>query len=240
MKKNTTKCTAFFMSILFYSFALGAQNKQIKVSAELGLTRSILNSDVSNLKNTKFEVNSGVMTGFNVEYNFFNNFVVATGLSFIQKNHEYKKTDNATITNTSYKNNFINIPLNIGYYLITNPYNDKGFWLKISGGVFYERFISMNREGNYPTFFQAQGNGKYIMTHADEKYDFKTNEKHLKRNLWGIEAEGSVGYSFNSFDIFASYTYQHGLTGVYKTKSSSNIKEIFKSSIISLGCAYKF
>ena len=46
--------------------------------------------------------------------------------------------------------------------------------------------------------------------------------------------------SFKKIDVFASYTYQYGLTDIYKAKTSSNRKSRRISNIISLGVAYKF
>ena len=174
--------------------------QKLKVSLSAGLSKSILNSDVSNLVNTRYDTKTGVATRVNLEYNFFKDFIVGTGLGFIQKNYEYKKTDNITGTHTLYKNNFMDIPLNVGLYLFNNPHKENGIWLKVQGGVFYEYFTRMHR----------------------------------------IEGTGEVGYSFNRIDVFASYTYQYGLTDIYKAKTSSNRKSKRISNIISLGVAYKF
>lgn len=114
-----------------------------------GLSKSILNSDVSNLVNTRYDTKTGVATRVNLEYNFFKDFIVGTGLGFIQKNYEYKKTDNITGTHTLYKNNFMDIPLNVGLYLFNNPHKENGIWLKVQGGVFYEYFTRMHRKGEY-------------------------------------------------------------------------------------------
>ena len=183
--------------------------QKLKVSLSAGLSKSILNSDVSNLVNTRY-------------------------------NYEYKKTDNITGTHTLYKNNFMDIPLNVGLYLFNNPHKENGIWLKVQGGVFYEYFTRMHRKGEYPIFAQLQEDGSYIKAQVNETYDFKRNENNLKRNLFGIEGTGEVGYSFNRIDVFASYTYQYGLTDIYKAKTSSNRKSKRISNIISLGVAYKF
>ena len=82
--------------------------------------------------------------------------------------------------------------------------------------------------------------GSYIRAQVNETYDFKRNENNLKRNLFGIEGTGEIGYSFKKIDVFASYTYQYGLTDIYKAKTSSNRKSRRISNIISLGVAYKF
>lgn len=134
----------------------------------------------------------------------------------------------------------MDIPLNVGLYLFNNPHKENGIWLKVQGGVFYEYFTKMHRKGEYPIFAQLQEDGSYIKAQVNETYDFKRNENNLKRNLFGIEGTGEVGYSFNRIDVFASYTYQYGLTDIYKAKTSSNRKSRRISNIISLGVAYKF
>ncbi len=137
--------------------------QKLKVSLSAGLSKSILNSDVSNLVNTRYDTKTGVATRVNLEYNFFKDFIVGTGLGFIQKNYEYKKTDNITGTHTLYKNNFMDIPLNVGLYLFNNPHKENGIWLKVQGGVFYEYFTRMHRKGEYPIFAQLQEDGSYML-----------------------------------------------------------------------------
>ena len=45
--------------------------QKLKVSLSAGLSKSILNSDVSNLVNTRYDTKTGVATRVNLEYNFF-------------------------------------------------------------------------------------------------------------------------------------------------------------------------
>lgn len=59
----------------------------------------------------------------------------------------------------------------------------------------------MHRKGEYPIFAQLQEDGSYIKAQVNETYDFKRNENNLKRNLFGIEGTGEVGYSFNRIDV---------------------------------------
>ncbi|MEG0890122.1 MAG: outer membrane beta-barrel protein [Bacteroides sp.] len=214
--------------------------QKLKVGLDVGLSKSILSSDVSNLVNTRYDTKSGIATNVNLEYNFFGDFMVATGLGFIQKNYEYKKTDGITGTYTLYNNNFIAIPLNVGWYIFNNPYKKRGVWVKVQGGVYYEYLTRVHRKGEYPIFAQLQEDGSYVKTQISETYDFKKNENNLNRNLFGIEGAVDVGYSFERIDVFASYTYQYGLTSIYKAKTSSHRKSRRSSSIISLGVAYKF
>lgn len=44
--------------------------QKLKVSLSAGLSKSILNSDVSNLVNTRYDTKTGVATRVNLEYNF--------------------------------------------------------------------------------------------------------------------------------------------------------------------------
>ncbi|MCE8624226.1 PorT family protein [Bacteroides fragilis] len=234
------KQVAIFILLGIITIPSSVKAQKLKVSLDVGISKSILSSDVSNLVNTRYNTQTGVATGVNLEYNFFKDFIVGTGLGFIQRNYEYKKTDNITGTHTLYKNNFMNVPLNVGLYIFNNPYKENGVWLKIQGGVYYEYFTRMHRKGEYPIFAQLQKDGSYIRVQVNETYDFKRNENNLKRDLFGIEGTGEIGYSFKKIDVFASYTYQYGLTDIYKAKTSSNRKSRRISNIISLGVAYKF
>ena len=49
--------------------------QKLKVSLSAGLSKSILNSDVSNLVNTRYDTKTGVATRVNLEYNFFKDFI---------------------------------------------------------------------------------------------------------------------------------------------------------------------
>lgn len=243
MKKNTLMCMAILFAIALYPITANAQNqkKNFKVGVDLGLSQSILKNDVSNLADVKYEVGNGISTGVDVEYNFFSDFVVSSGISFVQRNYRYKKTDAVTHMSTKYRNNFLNIPLNVGVYILKNPHKEKGFWLKVQGGIFYEYLTSVHRKGTYPIFSSLQPNGDYDISHVDEKYDFGKNENHYRRSFWGLEGMGFVGYSFETIDVFASYSYQFGLSDVYKVKTSaSDDKTRRNSHVISLGVAYKF
>lgn len=234
------KPTLIFMLLGIMLIPSLVKAQRFRASLDIGLSKSVLNSDVSNLANTCYETKTGVATGVNFEYNLFQDFVVGTGLRFMQRNYEYRKTDRITGTHTLYENNFINIPLNVGLYIINNPYKEKGIWLKLQAGLFYEYFTRMHRQGDYPVFAQLQEDDSFISTRVSETYDFGKNENNLKRNLFGIEGKGEIGCSFRNIDVFASYTYQYGLSDIYKAKTSSNRKSNRISSIISLGIAYKF
>lgn len=222
------------------TFPLSAQAQNLKVSFDAGVSNSVLNSDVSNLINTRYNTRAGVVSRVNLEYNFYEDFIVVSGVGFVQKSYDYCKTDNVTGTRTTYRNNFINIPLYVGLYLFNNPHNERGVWLKIQGGVFYEYLAGMRRNGVYPVFSELQKDGRYELCHVSEKYDFDKNENHLKRGLFGLEGKAEFGYSFTKFDVFASYAYQYGLTDIYKAKTSANSKSRRVANMITLGVAYKF
>lgn len=240
MKKHTIVFMVIFIAITFHPTCLFAQNKKMKVGIDLGLSRSNLTSDVSNLKDTRYDVGNGISTGIDVEYNFFSDFVVSSGISFIQRNYEYRKTNPSIGTQTNFRNNFLNIPLGIGVYILNNPHKEKGVWLKVQGGVFYEYFTSMHRKGDYPIIAEIQLSGELPLSHVDEKYDFGKNENKLRRSFWGLEGMGFAGYSFDKIDVFASYAYQHGLTSIYKVKTNAKKKNKRNSHVISIGVAYKF
>lgn len=219
---------------------LSVQAQKLKVSLDAGMSNSVLNSDVSNLVNTRYNTKFGAVSRVHLEYNFYKDFIVASGVGFVQKNYEYKKTDSATGTRSAYRNNFINIPLHVGLYIFNNPHNKRGLWLKIQGGVFYEYLAGIRRNGVYPVFSELQKDGHYRLRHVSEKYDFDRNENHLKRGLFGLEGKAEFGYSFTEFDVFASYAYQYGLTDIYKAKTSANGKSRRIANMITLGVAYKF
>ena len=38
----------------------------------------------------------------------------------------------------------------IGGYILNNPHESKGVWIKVAGGMYTEYWLNMKREGQYP------------------------------------------------------------------------------------------
>lgn len=73
--------------------------QKLKVSLSAGLSKSILNSDVSNLVNTRYNTKTGVATRVNLEYNFFKNFIVGTNYRiFIRCYQKYRLSQLRNLT----------------------------------------------------------------------------------------------------------------------------------------------
>ena len=132
------------MRKIFFAIALafccqGIQAQQTsyrwKVEAEAGVSCSVLDTDVSGLSTTTYKVRPGVATGIGAEYLAVDNLAVGTGIRFVQRDYLYQNLGGDS-WNTRYNNNFISIPLHVGYYLIHNPYHEKGLWIKPQVGVY--------------------------------------------------------------------------------------------------------
>ena len=75
---------------------------------------------------------------------------MSTGVSFLQKNYKYERTGSRSGQYTDYKNNFLSFPLLVGAYILNNPHESKGVWIKVAGGMYTEYWLNMKREGQYP------------------------------------------------------------------------------------------
>lgn len=230
----------FAIALAFCCQGIQAQQTSYrwKVEAEAGVSCSVLDTDVSGLSTTTYKVRPGVETGIGAEYLAVDNLAVGTGIRFVQRDYLYQNLGGDS-WNTRYNNNFISIPLNVGYYLIHNPYHEKGLWIKPQVGVYYEYFTSMHTKGIYPMNIMTgyQGDGTYIKYNTT--YDFKKNENHLLRSLFGGEAGIKVGYSFGRIDGSIGYNFQYGFSHIYEEKARTSKTARRNSSVITAGIAYK-
>lgn len=210
-----------------------------KVEAETGVSMSVLDIDVSGLPNTEYKVRPGFTFGVAAEYNAVDNLAVGIGIRFVQRNYLYQNLG-GDACDTRYTNNFISVPLTVGYYFLHNPYKEKGLWLKPQVGVYYEYFTSMHTKGTYFMNIMEgyEGDGTYL--DYKSTYDFGANENHLRRSLFGGEVGIQAGYSFGCIDAFAGYRYQYGFTHIYQEKSPTSKTARRNSSVITVGASYKF
>ena len=93
--------------------------QKLKVSLSAGLSKSILNSDVSNLVNTRYNTKTGVATRVNLEYNFFKNTKYALdGLAWMIKNEVSFKIEVVLGTIFIFISFFLDISLSKHLFLI--------------------------------------------------------------------------------------------------------------------------
>jgi len=212
---------------------------QWKVEASAGVCCSVLDTDVSGLAHTSYNVRPGFTAGVAAEYNIIENLAIGAGIHFVQRDYLYQNQGGDS-WNTRYNNKFLSIPLTVGYYLLHNPYKEKGLWIKPQVGVFYDYFLSMHTKGTYPMNIMEghKGDGSYIKYNTT--YDFKKNENHLCRSLFGGEAGIQVGYSFGRIDASVGYQFQYGFSHIYQDKARTSKTARRNSSVITAGAAYKF
>lgn len=111
-----------------------------KVEAEAGVCCSVLDTDVSGLGTTSYMVRPGFTANIAAEYNIVDHLAVGTDIRFLQRDYMYQNQGGDS-WHTRYNNNFISIPLTVGYYIFHNPYCEKGLWMKPQVGVYYEYLV---------------------------------------------------------------------------------------------------
>lgn len=218
---------------------LSAQNK-LKVGLDVGYTYNALNGNFSNLIDTKYAGRYGFGINLSGEYMIWKSLFVSTGISFLQKNYKYERIESHNGWYSDYTNNFISLPLMIGTYILNNPHQDKGVWIKAAGGIYSEYWMSRKYDGQYPVFSGLYPDGNVPYVKVSGKYDFKENENQLDRWGYGIQGQAQLGYSLKKLDIYAAYNYQYGLSDINMYNEDKNKKESFRSYMISLGLSYKF
>ncbi|WP_292010368.1 outer membrane beta-barrel protein [Chryseobacterium sp.] len=236
MKEKLSK----ILCISLFSIGSGVmgQNK-LKVSLDAGYTYSILKSDLSNLIDSRYRGRYGFGVNLSGEYMIWKSLFVSTGISFQQKNYKFERTGNRDGWYTNYHNDFLSFPLLIGGYILNNPHESEGVWIKVAGGMYTDYWLSMKREGRYPVFNELQEDGTFNYTEVSDTYDFKENENQINRLGYGLTGQAQLGYSLKNFDIYGSYNYQYGLSDINK-ENAKNHKSTLQSYMISLGVSYKF
>ncbi|GGE94928.1 Outer membrane protein beta-barrel domain-containing protein [Chishuiella changwenlii] len=228
-----------YVSILFFSTSLFAQNK-LKLNVDAGYTYSSLNTNLSNLIDSKYIGRYGFGANLSAELSIFKSLFISSGFSYLQKNYEFTRTGARAGWYTKYDNEFLSLPLLIGGYLINNPNESNGVWIKVAGGMYTDYWLSMKREGQYPVFFDQQPDGSHNHVKVSDKYDFKENENNLRRFGYGLQGQAQLGYSFNKLGVYVSYNYQYGLSDIKKDNINRNQKMTINSYMLSTGLTYKF
>ena len=230
---------ALCLCLLPIGASLFAQNK-FKIGLDAGYTYSVLNGNVSNLVDTKYSGRYGFGVNLSGEYMIWKSIFMSTGVSFLQKNYKYERTGTRSGQYTDYKNNFLSFPLLVGAYILNNPHESKGIWIKVAGGMYTEYWLNMKREGQYPVFGGLQPDGTFPYVKVSDTYDFKKNENQLNRFGYGLQGQAQLGYSFDKFDVYGAYNYQYGLSDISKTNTDKEQKTTTRSYMISIGVSYKF
>lgn len=235
------KMNLFLLSFVFANAGMKAQSK-LKVCLDAGYTYSVLHANLSNLIESKYSPRFGIGINLMGEYVVWKNLFISTGVSFLQKNYEFKRSGSYEGWYTKYTNDFLSFPLLIGGYILKDPYEDKGIWIKLAGGMYTDYWISMKRKGQYPVFAELQSDDTFKYEKASDSYDFKKNENQLSRFGYGLQGQAQVGFSFKRFDLYTSYNYQYGLSDINKSdiNINNNGTMSIRSYMLSLGCVYKF
>lgn len=232
-------CKSIVLCFLPFGTFISAQH-HFNVALDTGMTSSILNTDLSNLVDSRYKSRTGFGINLSGEYMIWKSLFVSVGLSYQQKNYQFERTGSRTGWYTKYDNDFLTAPLMLGAYILNNPHETKGVWLKVAGGMYSEYWLSMKRKGRYPVFGELQESGEFNYTELSDTYDFKRNENQLNRWGYGIIGKAQIGYSFKKFDLYGSYNYQHGLSDVNKDNQDKSQKASIRSHMISIGASYKF
>ena len=218
--------------------SLFAQNK-VKLGVDAGYTYSSFNTDISNLIDSKYKSRYGFGINFSAEVSIWRSLFVSSGISYLQKNYEFQRTGSREGWYTKYDNDFLSVPVLVGGYILNDPNQSTGVWIKVAGGMYTEYWLSMKREGQCPAFTTLRPDGTLTYTKTSDKYDFDKNENQLKRFGYGLQGQAQLGYSFDKIDVYASYNYQYGLSDITKY-NNNNRKTTRDSYMISAGVAYKF
>ncbi|QGN24067.1 outer membrane beta-barrel protein [Elizabethkingia anophelis] len=235
MKKRIIK--TFCLCLL--PLGISAQNK-FKIALDAGYTYSVLNGNLSNQIDSKYSGRYGVGVNLSGEYMIWNSLFVSIGVSFLQKKYKYKRTGIHSGWYSDYTNNFLSFPLMVGGYILHNPHESKGVWIKIAGGMYSEYWLSRKFDGQYPVFGELQPNNTFPYVEVSDTYDFKKNENQLNRWGYGVQGQAQLGYSFDKLDVYGTYNYQYGLSDINLTNKDKAMKEALRSYMISVGVSYKF
>ena len=61
----------------------------------------------------------------------------------------------------------------VGGYILNNPHESKGVWIRIAGGMYSEYWLSRKFDGQHPVFGELQPNNTFPYVEVSDTYDFK-------------------------------------------------------------------
>ncbi|MCL1676179.1 outer membrane beta-barrel protein [Elizabethkingia meningoseptica] len=237
MKKNLLKIST--ICLLCFGISVSSQSK-VRIGLDAGYTYNVMHANLSNLVDSKYSGRYGFGMNLSGEYMIWKPFFVSTGVSYLQKNYKFERTGSRAGWYTDYQNSFLNFPLLAGVYILNNPHEKDGLWIKLAGGMYTEYWLQMKREGQYPVFSELQLDGNFNYTKVSDTYDFKKNENELNRWGYGLHGQAQLGYSFGKLGAYAAYNYQYSLSDISKVNDDKEKKMSTRSYMLSLGISYKF
>jgi hypothetical protein len=189
--KNKLWNVLYLSLFLLASLGLSAQNK-LRVAVDGGYTYSAMNANLSSLVDSKYTARYGFGINLSAEYIIWKSLFVSTGISYLQKNYQFERAGSRAGWFTKYDNDFLAFPLLVGGYILNNPHEGKGIWIKLAGGMYTEYWVNMERNGQYPVMSEIQENEHTNYAKVSDTYDFKKNENQLNRFGYGLQGQAQL------------------------------------------------
>ncbi|WP_440880055.1 porin family protein [Tenacibaculum sp. C7A-26P2] len=231
-----------FLVATVCNLSLSAQNK-VRVSLSGGLNDNDITYKASNRINTEYQNESGNYFKAGVNFKVYKNISIQTGLTYLNKNYRFRRTESLSSTTTLYETRYFNIPVMVGIQPLANVLKNTKFNFEILGGTYVGWWNSLDRDSSARIFAEYGDNVDLEDTVASisESYNFDTNENHFNRVDYGLQAETRLGYNFyKNLSFFVEYSFMYGLSDNQKNQLRQTSKYYYTTSNYGLGLSYNF
>ncbi len=230
--------------VLFLAFlvnvSISAQSK-FSISLSGGLNDNSITYSASNRVDTEYIGKSGnyIKAGFNLK--IYNNISIQTGLTYLDKNYQFQRTNTREGIYTFYDTKYFNVPIMVGIQPLHKLLKNTKFNFEVFAGAYIGWWNSLNREATVQVFSELTLDNKYPRKKVTESYDFSTNENHFNRFDFGLQAETRLGYNFyRNFNVFLEYSLMYGLTDNQKHQLRKTSRYYYTTSNYGIGLSYNF
>lgn len=234
--KTCVKPTLIAVFLFLISFSAYSQ---FSVGIEGGWNKNRLVTSTGYRSFAQYNKADGFAIGIPVRYQILDWLAVQSGVTFIQKNYEWRRTHYFEGVYQKSKNSYLQIPLlaNVSFggsklRGFVNGGGYAGYW--VSGKVKGLSFEPYNTsDGPYGVL------GNYKTYNYDEKYEF--SDERDRRIELGWILGGGVSYLLKGrYQLFAEYRYQYALTDQQKAyMTAGQIPRYNETGIVQVGCLVK-
>lgn len=233
-----------FAIILFVALLISSIcNAQFLFKIDAGYSYNHLITYVSNRTFTKNVNKIGYNAALRFKYEVNKLIGFETGISWIQKNYSFKRTENYSGIFDKFTNNYLQIPFTVPIRI----YEKKKIQIFLNNGVFASYLISTRVNGVMPNAFNStneldvdgQSIQNFNLTTYSEDYKFNTMKDN--RFEFGLQTGITFQYDFNEKTVFfLEYRFYQSLTDIQKEYMVNQASKINQTSIVSVGFILKF
>jgi hypothetical protein len=216
---------------------------QLSAGMEAGFSNNHCNTDISSMTSTRNKNKNGYNIGIIAIYNLKRTIAIKTGISLLQKNYSFFRTNEFAGIFEVYRNTYIQIPTSFQLSLFEN--NKFKTYFSVGGYVGYWAFGKV--KGAMPNIFNSYDSinnsgqiAQYLSSsNYSEKYQFN-NAKDNRIELGWLLGIGT-DFSLNKkHTFFIECNYYQSTTNQQKKYMLNQANKFNQTILVSFGVLYSF